>query len=60
MEIGFSILLHMQVLVMDLLFSDHSPLSIIVEDHVDTKKRPFKFYNYLVQHPDFRTKVKKD
>ncbi|KAG5601445.1 hypothetical protein H5410_032815 [Solanum commersonii] len=42
--------LHMplaQVLTMDPLFSDHSPLSINVEKHKDAKKRPFRLYNCL-------------
>ncbi|KAK4718354.1 hypothetical protein R3W88_016692 [Solanum pinnatisectum] len=53
-------ILHMpivQVLVMDLLFSDHSPLSITVEEHNDAKKRPFKFFNCLAQHPEFKNKI---
>ncbi|KAH0685683.1 hypothetical protein KY290_017200 [Solanum tuberosum] len=52
--------LHMpivQVLVMDPLFSHHSPLSIIVEEHRDAKKRPFKIFNYLAQHPEFKNKI---
>ncbi|KAK4713159.1 hypothetical protein R3W88_019066 [Solanum pinnatisectum] len=46
-----------QVLVMDPLFSDHSPLSINVEEHRDAKKRPFKFFNCLAQHPEFKNKI---
>ncbi|KAK4706498.1 hypothetical protein R3W88_033947 [Solanum pinnatisectum] len=52
--------LHMpivQVLVMDPLISDHSPLSINVEEHKDAKKRPFKFVNCLAQHPEFKNKI---
>ncbi|KAH0657699.1 hypothetical protein KY290_027261 [Solanum tuberosum] len=52
--------LHMpivQVLVMDPLFSDHSPLSINVEEHKDAKKRPFKFFNCLALHPEFKNKI---
>ncbi|KAK4721507.1 hypothetical protein R3W88_011740 [Solanum pinnatisectum] len=52
--------LHMpivQVLVMDPLISDHSPLSINVEEHRDAKKRPFKFVNCLAQHPEFKNKI---
>ncbi|KAK6785297.1 hypothetical protein RDI58_018752 [Solanum bulbocastanum] len=53
-------ILHMpivQVLVMDPLFSDHSPLSITVEEQRDAKKRPFKFFNCLAQHPEFKNKI---
>lgn len=45
------------VLFMDPIFSDHSPLSINVEEHKDANKRPFKFFNCLAQHQDFKTKV---
>lgn len=50
--------LHMpivKVLFLDPLFSNHSPLSINVEEHRDTSKRSFKFFNCLAQHPDFKT-----
>ncbi|MCD7470172.1 hypothetical protein HAX54_009844, partial [Datura stramonium] len=49
-----------QVLVMDPLFSDQSPLSITLEELVDAKTRSFKFYNCLDQHPDFKTEVRKN
>ncbi|KAH0714216.1 hypothetical protein KY284_007121 [Solanum tuberosum] len=52
--------LHMpivQALVMDPLFSNHSPLSINVEEHKNAKKRPFKFFNCLAQHPVFKNKI---
>ncbi|KAH0658803.1 hypothetical protein KY289_027551 [Solanum tuberosum] len=52
--------LHMpiaQVLAMNPLFSDHSPLSINVEEHKDAKKRPFRLYNCLAQHPEFKNKI---
>ncbi|XP_075078411.1 uncharacterized protein LOC142164323 [Nicotiana tabacum] len=39
-----------QAHVMESLFSDHSPISIEVEDYCDSKKRPFKFYNCMVDH----------
>lgn len=47
----------LQALVMDPLFSYHSPLSLIIEEQRDTRKRPFRFYNCLGQHPYFRSKV---
>ncbi|KAH0749114.1 hypothetical protein KY290_028346 [Solanum tuberosum] len=45
------------VLVMDPLFSNHSPMSINVEEHRDAKKRPFKIFNCLAQHPEFKNKI---
>ncbi|KAG5599650.1 hypothetical protein H5410_031020 [Solanum commersonii] len=45
----------LQVMVMEPLFSDHSPLSIEVESQRDIRKKPFRFYNCLTQHPDFKT-----
>ncbi|XP_075081553.1 uncharacterized protein LOC142166363 [Nicotiana tabacum] len=44
---------HLEALVLDLLFSDHSPLSVTLEDRKEQVARPFKFYNYLVDHPEF-------
>nr|XP_016503052.1 PREDICTED: uncharacterized protein LOC107821155 [Nicotiana tabacum]XP_018629633.1 uncharacterized protein LOC108946820 [Nicotiana tomentosiformis] len=43
----------LQVHVMDLLFSDHSPMGIEVEGNCDKKKRPCKLYNCMADHPDF-------
>lgn len=43
----------MQIQVMNPHFSDHSPLSIEVEATMDNRKRPFRFYNCLADHPDF-------
>ncbi|XP_019257668.1 PREDICTED: uncharacterized protein LOC109235874 [Nicotiana attenuata] len=44
---------HRQVHVMNPLFSDHSPLGIKINVKCDTKRRPFKFYNYMADHPEF-------
>ncbi|KAK4729835.1 hypothetical protein R3W88_022823 [Solanum pinnatisectum] len=46
-----------QVMAMKLLFSDHSPLGLIVEDQRDTQKRPFRFYNCLGKHQKFKEGV---
>lgn len=46
-----------QVLVMEPLFSDHSPLSITVNQHEDNVKRPFRFYNCLAQHSSFQDRI---
>nr|XP_009597573.1 uncharacterized protein LOC104093526 [Nicotiana tomentosiformis] len=43
----------LQVHIMNSLFSDHSPLGIEVEGSCDKKKRHFKFYNCMEDHPDF-------
>ncbi|KAK4731172.1 hypothetical protein R3W88_024160 [Solanum pinnatisectum] len=47
----------MQVMAMDPLFSNHSPLGLLVEEQRDTKKKPFRFYNCLGKHPNLRSKV---
>lgn len=47
----------LQVMVMEPLFSDHSPLSIEVETQRDIRKKPFRFYNYLAQHLDFKPTI---
>ncbi|KAH0634359.1 hypothetical protein KY284_037145 [Solanum tuberosum] len=46
-----------QVIVMEPLFSDHSPLDVILDEQKDTRKRPFRFYNCIGQHPDFKDSV---
>ncbi|KAG5599915.1 hypothetical protein H5410_031285 [Solanum commersonii] len=46
------------VIAMEPLFSDHSTLVLILEEQRDTRKRPFRFYNCIGQHPDFRERVK--
>lgn len=43
-----------QVRIMDPICSDHSPLSLDIEEHQDNYKRPFKFFNCLVQHQEFK------
>ncbi|XP_049414592.1 uncharacterized protein LOC125877300 [Solanum stenotomum] len=46
-----------QVIAIEPLFLDHSPLGLIMGEQRDTKKRPFKFYNCIGQHPEFRNRV---
>ncbi|XP_019258106.1 PREDICTED: uncharacterized protein LOC109236386 [Nicotiana attenuata] len=43
-----------QVHVMNPGFSYHSPLGMETSVESDNKRRPFKFYNCMVDHPDFR------
>ncbi|XP_019234784.1 PREDICTED: uncharacterized protein LOC109215219 [Nicotiana attenuata] len=49
-----------QAHVMESLFSDHSPICIEIEDYCDNKKRPFKFYNCMVDHPEFEKIIKEN
>lgn len=42
---------------MNPLFSDHSPFCWKIDEQRDTKKRSFKFYNYLAQHSEFKGKI---
>ncbi|XP_020265045.1 uncharacterized protein LOC109840710 [Asparagus officinalis] len=37
--------------------SDHSPALITIEDDIPEGKRPFKFFNMWVKHPDFISTV---
>ncbi|KAH0728693.1 hypothetical protein KY284_004558 [Solanum tuberosum] len=46
-----------QVMAMDPLFSDHSPLGLIIEEQRDEQRRPFRFYNCLGDHPNFKEGV---
>ncbi|XP_019265727.1 PREDICTED: uncharacterized protein LOC109243273 [Nicotiana attenuata] len=48
----------MEVLVMDPHCSDHSPLSITLEEEEDFSPKPFKFLNHLAEHDDFVKIVK--
>ncbi|KAF3614062.1 hypothetical protein FXO38_17538 [Capsicum annuum] len=44
---------HLQTIVMDPGCYDHSPFSITLEDDRHYERRPFKFFNIIVEHPDF-------
>lgn len=46
-----------QALTMDPLFSYYSHLGLSIVEQRDTRKRSFKFYNFLGKHPDFTSKV---
>ncbi|XP_019237273.1 PREDICTED: uncharacterized protein LOC109217477 [Nicotiana attenuata] len=47
-----------QVNVMDPQFSDHSPLCIELEITMDTRGKPFKFFNYLADHTYFENIIR--
>ncbi|KAF3674932.1 30S ribosomal protein S17, partial [Capsicum annuum] len=47
-----------QVQVLQPQFSDHSSINISLEEQEDNMHRPFKFYNGIAQHPDFKATVK--
>ncbi|XP_070056687.1 uncharacterized protein [Nicotiana tomentosiformis] len=44
---------YLEVWVMDLGCSDHSPLNVSFEDNEEKVPKPFKFLNHLVEHKDF-------
>ncbi|WMV30242.1 hypothetical protein MTR67_023627 [Solanum verrucosum] len=48
-----------QVMAMDPLFSDHSPLGLLMEEQRDNQRRPFRFYNCIGQHSEFWMRVQK-
>ncbi|XP_060177911.1 uncharacterized protein LOC132607851 [Lycium barbarum] len=41
-------------------FSDHSPLSLTLEERQPMIAKPLKFFNCLAAHPDFRTTVERN
>lgn len=51
-------LTHMECKIFDPSFSDHSPLCVIVVEEENTGSKPFRFFNYLADHPDFMKIVK--
>ncbi|KAG5576616.1 hypothetical protein H5410_056750, partial [Solanum commersonii] len=46
------------VIAMEPLFSDHFLIGLIIEEQRDTRKRPFRFYNCVGEHQEFRSRVK--
>lgn len=43
----------LEIWIMDPHCSDHSPLSIALEENEDFSSKPFKFLNHLAEHDDF-------
>lgn len=50
-------MLYLEAVVMDPGFSNHTPISILVEEEVRNVGRPFKFFNVLASHDKFNTTV---
>ncbi|XP_060170802.1 uncharacterized protein LOC132601754 [Lycium barbarum] len=50
----------LEIIVMAPEFSDHSPLSLTVEERQTMRAKPFKFFNCLATHPDFRSSVQRN
>ncbi|KAG5607169.1 hypothetical protein H5410_028661 [Solanum commersonii] len=48
-----------QVMAMDLSFSNHSPLGLLKKEQRYNKRRPFRFYNCIGQHSEFKIRVQK-
>ncbi|KAK4709789.1 hypothetical protein R3W88_004302 [Solanum pinnatisectum] len=44
---------HLECSILDPRFSYHSPLCVKIEAGEDTGPKPFKFFNYLADHPEF-------
>lgn len=38
-------------------FSDHASMKVVLNSQLVSKKRPFKFFNFLLQNPDFLSMV---
>ncbi|XP_070045021.1 uncharacterized protein [Nicotiana tomentosiformis] len=43
-----------EVLIMNPYFSDHTPLSIQIMRKPARRPKPFRFYNYMAEDPDFQ------
>lgn len=43
---------HLEIWIMDPYCSDHSPLSIALEENEDCSPKLFKFLNHLAKHDD--------
>ncbi|XP_060211785.1 uncharacterized protein LOC132639349 [Lycium barbarum] len=50
---------HLETHVLDLSFSDHSPLSVQIEDGTSPGGKPFKYFDYMMKHPQFMELVNK-
>ncbi|XP_070049184.1 uncharacterized protein [Nicotiana tomentosiformis] len=50
---------NLEVVVLDPLFSDHSPLCITFEDQGERRTRPFQFLNHLTLHSDLLNRVER-
>ncbi|XP_075095466.1 uncharacterized protein LOC142173728 [Nicotiana tabacum] len=50
---------HLEVTIIDLGFSNHSPLCITFDNHPGRRARPFKFLNHLTEHQEFLDNVAK-
>ncbi|XP_060212197.1 uncharacterized protein LOC132639796 [Lycium barbarum] len=49
----------LEVMVMDPLFSDHTPLGIQFNNCTDGGPKPFRFFNYVADLPEFQVTVQK-
>ncbi|XP_075083303.1 uncharacterized protein LOC142167048 [Nicotiana tabacum] len=48
---------HLDMVVMEPYFSDHSPLCITIEENLEKGPKPFRFFNYMADHKKFAMKV---
>ncbi|KAF3621032.1 hypothetical protein T459_08280 [Capsicum annuum] len=48
---------HLEGIIMDPLSSDHNPLSVTLAEPVGVRTKSFKFYNYLLDHPEFQQTI---
>ncbi|KAK4721641.1 hypothetical protein R3W88_011874 [Solanum pinnatisectum] len=44
---------HLECNILDPRFSDHSHLCVTIEARENTGPKPFRFFNYLADHPEF-------
>ncbi|KAK4721097.1 hypothetical protein R3W88_011330 [Solanum pinnatisectum] len=57
MLLGCKCGLVLRVIVMEPEFSDHSPLSVSLDDRQHKSVKPFKFFNCLTQYSEFKILV---
>ncbi|KAH0682915.1 hypothetical protein KY289_020667 [Solanum tuberosum] len=48
---------HLECSILDPRFSDHSHLCVTIEARENTGPKPFRFFNYLAEHPEFMQTV---
>lgn len=49
--------LHIEAVTMDPGVSDHTPITFIIDDNQPVRKKTFKFFNALADHPSFSSAV---
>ncbi|XP_070015735.1 uncharacterized protein [Nicotiana sylvestris] len=54
-----TIMKQLEVVVMEPFISDHTPLCLYYEEKSKDSPKPYRFYNYVVEHPELQKVVEK-